>query len=194
MVKTVSKRLLPADAALAHPEPDSWKAHWIWCEQATEGKHDFIYFRKTFPLESNGKASYIYVTAEREYELWINGCFLGRGPVLSDPCFKRYDTYEVTSYLKEGDNCIAAIVYHDCTRFRMTSNAEAYGFFCQMNIDGKAVVATDETWLAKRSEAWRGELTYVDDIKWMEIYDSRYAPENEHTKCRKDAINSIKGL
>ena len=76
----------------------------------------------------------------------------------------------------------------------MTSNAEARGFLCQMDIDGKAVVVTDETWLAKRSEAWRGELTYVDDVKWMESYDSRYAPENENAPCRKDATNAIKGL
>ena len=194
MLQTTPKRLIPADAALTYPEPNSWEARWIWCEQPTEGKHDFVYFRKNFQLKSNSKPAYVYVTAEREYELWINGCFLGRGPVLSDPCFKRYDTYEVAKYLTEGTNCLSAIVYHDCTRFRMTSNAEARGFLCQMDIDGKAVVVTDETWLAKRSEAWRGELTYVDDVKWMESYDSRYAPENENAPCRKDATNAIKGL
>ena len=63
-----------------------------------------------------------------------------------------------------------------------------------MNISGKPVVVTDETWLAKRSEAWRGELNYVDDIKWMDNYDSRYTPENEHKECRKNASASIKGL
>lgn len=188
MMRSIHK----ADAAdLPFAEPD-WTAKWIWCKEQTEGRNDFVYFRKKFQFEVSLGDAYLYVTADKFYEIWINGIFIGRGPALSDPAFKRYDVYKVSDYLKTGQNCIAAMVYHDCSRFRMTSNAEAYGFLCQLNVKDKPVAATDETWKAVLSRAWRDDITYVDDITWMECYDSRFAPENE--KCRKNTVNTIFGL
>lgn len=79
-----------------------------------DGTHDYVCFRKMFRLDHMPETPVVHITAEQEYVLWINGAFAGRGPALSDPRFKRYDSFHVGNLLREGENVIAALVYHHC--------------------------------------------------------------------------------
>ena len=117
----------------------------------TEGKGDFVYFRREFELSSVPPAALLRSAADREYALWVNGCFVGRG-LISDPRFKRYDTRDVSSLLRRGQNCIAALVYHDISIHRWTVCPEAHGFLCQLEA-GEFTLVSNEDWAARRSEA-----------------------------------------
>ena len=55
-----------------------------------------VYFRKTFELPSQPRNAPAYVTADSRYRLYVNGKFVGRGPVRSYPRFQYYDVYDLS--------------------------------------------------------------------------------------------------
>ena len=119
----------PPDAPVATKPFTSWSGKWIWTADPTEGKGDFVYFRREFELSSVPPAAVLRSAADREYALWVNGCFVGRG-LISDPRFKRYDTRDVSALLRRGKNCIAALVYHDISIHRWTVCPRGARLFC----------------------------------------------------------------
>ena len=167
------ERLIPPDAPVATKPFTAWTGKWIWTADPTEGEGDFVYFRREFELSSVPPAAVLRSAADREYALWVNGCFVGRG-LISDPRFKRYDTRDVSALLRRGKNCIAALVYHDISIHRWTVCPEAHGFLCQLEA-GQFTLVSDEAWAARRSEAYLAGVRF-DDTTMAEIYDSRQAP------------------
>jgi hypothetical protein len=140
------------------PEPNSWQAKWIWLEDSGDGKNDYICFRKEFIIQSEIKEPVIHITAEREYELWLNGHFIGRGPALSDPRYKRYDIYRIKDIIKTGNNLISVLAYHHRESngaFRRTPYQEASGLLCQINDGADNLLSSDETWKSVRHASWK---------------------------------------
>ena len=114
-----------------------WEGKWIWISPEEKKVEEYIYFRKRFSVKKNVSEANLYITAERDYECWINGKFVGRGPVLSDPRFKRYDIIKIENYLEDGENLLSVIVYHDGANIeshKMTPYAEYSGLLCQIEI------------------------------------------------------------
>jgi|SRR6516225_4202538 len=102
-------------ARTAEPDVDpkpATNALWIWAPQeagvlvaAQLDQH--VYFRRSFVLQdANGNAT-IKISAERLYQLWVNGVFIGEGPALVHPKLKSYDEYPVRKHLKRGKNVVA---------------------------------------------------------------------------------------
>jgi len=96
-------------------------ASWIWSEEAThavasaEGSsashYQVRYFRRSFqtvdPLRSVLKLD---ISADSRYILYCNGKCVGRGPSKGDVNHHFYDSYELSSFLKAGENVVAVIV------------------------------------------------------------------------------------
>lgn len=170
MTKKISRLPFP-DAASVEAAPN-WRAAWIWSSEATVGTHDYVYFRRDFPLETLPCRVLLRIAAEREATLWINGVLIDHGPPISDPRFKRYQTYDITEYLTGGVNCVAIRVYHDQGRGGFTAHADARGLLCQIEADGEVLVATDETWNACLCQAYLKPMACMGDSMWPEIFDA----------------------
>lgn len=165
--------LIPPDAAESYP-PVDWRAAWIWTAAPTKGEHDFVYFRKTFRLESADGRFLLRLAAERDASLWVNGELIDHGPPISDPAFKRYQTYDLTGRLGSGANVIAVRVYHDCTLGSYTRHATARGLLCQLEIDGEAVLISGPDWKALHCSAWLPPAAVrMGDSMWPEFFDAR---------------------
>ena len=165
-----TRRIPLADAAETFPPPE-WEAAWIWSAEPTEGRHDYVYFRREFELDSAEGPILIRIAADREASLWINGALIGHGPPVSDPRYKRYETHDITSLAVKGVNCAAVRVYHD-TGCPFTDHAEARGLLCQIEVRGEVIEATDETWRAHVCRAYRKPGPHLGDSMWPEVFDA----------------------
>lgn len=130
----VSEWSQPASLSMGLLDRNDWKAKWIgehedlFPDSALTGSAP--YFRKVFNLENTVKSALIYVTGLGFYELYLNGQKVG-DQVLApaqtnydrrklnnliyyydDQSSQRvlYNTFDVTSLLKKGDNTVGLIL------------------------------------------------------------------------------------
>jgi len=139
------------------------------------------YLRKIFKIEEVKKNIRLYVSARGLYEAYINGVRVGNEvltPGSSNYNFEiKYQTYDVSKLLKEGENEIEIIAGDGW--YRSTSGVDGdrnlYGdtvsVIARLEIEGEAVVVTDDSWEACTS----GPLAQ-NDLQQGEVYNA----------CRED--------
>lgn len=140
-----------------------WKAQWI-----TDGNDKEFepapMLRKEFKLKSVPKDARMYVSAAGYYVVYVNGKRVGDSYM--DPGYTHYDkrnlyaTYNVTPYLKKGENTVCAILgngFYNCQskaswdyenarwRNRPSMIMEIRDMGSKGN-DGSLLVATDTSW------------------------------------------------
>lgn len=118
----------------------------IW-SKASEVNNDqaYVLFRKKFTLNRLGEMR-LRIFADSRYLLWINGCYVMRGPVRFNPKEPIYDELNVNEYLKEGDNCIVVLVhtYGDNTNGRIIKHEP--GLALDIKDSNAFILRTDTTW------------------------------------------------
>jgi alpha-L-rhamnosidase len=92
--------------------PGDWKAKWIGIDRDVQ--HPSPYLRREFAIKGAVRRATAYVTALGVYELHINGRRVG-GRILAPEWTSyhthvQYQAYDVTEFLKRGDNAIGAIL------------------------------------------------------------------------------------
>lgn len=93
-----------------------------------------------------------HVSADSRYVLWCNGRLVGRGPAKGDIHHHFYDTYDLASWLRPGENILAALVLdmsrvaHRPTALGAPGSVMTYagGFLVEADcVEGGASVALD---------------------------------------------------
>jgi len=174
----------PTTAASAAPHPHGssrvWQADWIWDRPPVPERNAYTYFRKEFTLSGPATGASASITADSRYQLFVNGRFIGRGPVRAEPRFQSYDTYDLVPFLQSGPNVVAAVVH-----FFGESNEQYLlgrgAFLFEAGITTAAAlpltVKSDSTWQALRSSAWNVSSTRENESNgFTEIYDARLEP------------------
>ena len=69
-----------------------------------------LHFKKTFSLTTVPAKFVIDVSADNRFILFVNGERIGDGPARGDLANWRYETFDIASHLKTGDNTISATV------------------------------------------------------------------------------------
>ena len=171
----------------------SWEAKWIDPELPHEEKtrQPASVLRKTFFTDTTENAR-LYITCHGMYKARING-----KPAHSfvyapgtDDYRKRlqYQVYDVTELLKSGENEIAVTLGDGW--YRGNNGVDGlYNYYgsdlallCQLEVSGKPVLMSDETWLASQSGPVR-----LNDMEKGETYDARMeAITNWHGVSVKD--------
>ncbi|ETN41465.1 uncharacterized protein HMPREF1541_03401 [Cyphellophora europaea CBS 101466] len=165
-------------------EPVDWKASFITPAErfGPEFPLQPVRFRREFELPGDSSASPVrlYVTALGVYEASING------QVVSDECMApgwtsyghrlNYSVLDVTKFVMPGKPNVLAIEvgegwyagklgFRGGTRFLY--GGKELAAFCQLQVDGKPVVVTDESWRCMPSAIVSSELYNG------EVYDMR---------------------
>jgi len=99
--------------------------------------------------------------------LFINGTVVGRGPIVTHPEYKQVDVYEVSRYLREGENVVAALVLqrHNKTSRLYPLDSEE---FC---------LGTDESWKARWAREYKPDTPYMThQYGQQEWVDGRQVP------------------
>ena len=176
--------------------PRRWNAHWIWGKGERAEKNVYYYFRKEIEVLDNTDGYRLFIAADTRYQLFINGEFVGRGAPIGTPNYQYYDEYNLSGYLRKGNNCIAVIVYH------LGTILHSRGGLLTELVDekGRTTAATDESWKVARARAWSSEGAFFHMNKvtpFQEFFDARKTPEG-WTKIGFDdsawsSANVIKG-
>lgn len=173
-----------------HTKRENWKANWIWSGGDSHPRNLYIYARKSFKLptgQTNGK---LRITADSRYKLFVNGVFVGRGPVRSDPHRQSYDMYDISPHLTKGNNLIAILVNH------IGQGTYSYipgrpAFICEAEITwdgGSEEIITDDTWKVLPAAAWvQSGVRMNRRLGFQEVYDANLEPEGWTQLKFKDA-------
>jgi len=154
-----------------------WQADWIWLGEIERPVNTHVCFRKTFTLgaEAVGKAR-LRISADSYYRVWINGKEAGEGPVRSTPRHWYYDDYDVSGYVRTGDNVIAVDVWHyGHSNYQYIENRAGLIARLDLGEDSQAgSLATDISWKAKRHDGFESETVKRNvNIGWLELFDAR---------------------
>lgn len=163
---------------------------WLW-----SGDREKNAFRRFIVPFTRGKQ--LNITCFGQYRLYINGSYIARGPALSHPKYKKYDSIDLTSTVKEGKNLLCVEVFHFSYR---TAHQEGSNAALYLDIQGGAMgtvytaenkcISADEVrrnflygpmeiYNANKDEAWLSEN--FDYIQWdktdiLNINDTELIP------------------
>jgi alpha-L-rhamnosidase len=175
----------------------NWKAKWITPDLVEDEKksNPAPLLRREFGVKKKVASAWLYVSAMGLYEMELNGKRVGDEyftPGWTAYDFRyQYQTYDVTAMVRDGANCLAAMLGDGWFRGRLAWNEKrnVYGtklaLLAQLGItytDGtKEIVGSDEKWRAStgavlESDIYNGE-TYdarLEKTGWSEAgYDDK---------------------
>ncbi len=164
-----------------------WRAKWIYHRDADPHEKAALMFRKRIHFDQPPETARISVSADSRYKLYVNGMYVGNGPLKGDRYRQYYETFDISRYLTSGENVLAAYVLRfppddrkavtfETGPVSLMSNSRG-GFFLQ----GESEVRfdTDESWKTSLDPAY----TFVHSIQ------SRYAGDMEEV----DGRNALSG-
>jgi alpha-L-rhamnosidase len=129
-----------------------------------------LHFRRLLPLERVPRSLPATVTADNRFVLYVNGIRAASGPSTATHASWRFSTLDLASYLKPGDNVIAAVVWNFGEAAPLAQMSVATGF----RMTG-AGVATGETGWRVAIDAGRTAVLGRRQIDWT--YYVASAPE-----------------
>lgn len=159
-----------------------WSAKWIRGDYSVSKKERYPvdYFKKEFDVKDI-KGAILYITCLGIYEAYINGHKVGNAlltPGSTDPRKRvQYDTYDVSSLLKEGRNELVILLSDGWYRGSIGAKGFTYVFgkytqvLAELELSDGSRVVTDESW------SWSndGPLMFAD-IKDGEVVDFNRLP------------------
>jgi len=142
----------------------------------------FTYFRKTINLREGAEKASVRITGDSRYQFFVNGQFVGRGPVRSSRILQYYDEYEVGTFLRAGRNAFAVLLhfYGENTGWYMLSRPGLLFHTQIMAGSGKIISMTsDSSWKFLRSEAYLQKAPRKNGaLGFVEICDARRVPSS----------------
>lgn len=155
--------------------PQLEQGKWIWVADPESPNNTFICARRLFELPSRPTTALLKVAAATAYKLFVNGRYVGKGPVPGGYGQSVYDTHDVTELLTKGRNVIALLVHH-AGESRREHRPTRPGLLCQAEIEvgeEKLVIATDETWKVRRASEWSAQGALIGEgLGFQELYDA----------------------
>src|SRR5436305_2239427 len=152
----------PAASKAINPDllTNKWKAKWIAAPEGSRREAGVFHFRKSFTLDAAPQQFIIHASGDQRYQLYINGQRVAEGPARGDLNHWRFDTVDIAPHLHTGRNLIAAVVWNFAALAPMAQMSNETAFIMQGNTAAEAMVNSDASWKAYRSNAV--ELSRVD--------------------------------
>ncbi|MDR2041957.1 MAG: beta galactosidase jelly roll domain-containing protein [Tannerella sp.] len=123
-----------------------WEARWITCPDESLYDYGVYHFRKAFTLEAVPASFILNISADNRYRLFVNGQPVCWGPARGDLAHWYYETVDVASLLKAGENVLAVVVWNFGEYTPGAQMTLMTGLIVQGNTEGEAVVNTDSSW------------------------------------------------
>ena len=98
-----------------------------------EHRDRHILFRRRFTLERAPEKALLFITADDYYKVYINGLFVGQGPAPAYHFQYGYNTFDVSSFLRAGENVIAVhTLYQGLINRVWVSGDQRHGLICDL--------------------------------------------------------------
>ena len=154
-----------------------WHAQWI--RRATNDTveyNQYTYARKEFTLRASPIVrARVYVSADQQYELSVNGVRAGKGQAYSYPDSQYYETLDVTRRLRVGAPNAIGILYNwdGATKGHPAGTPGVIAQLSVLHRDGTSeLITTDGTWrvlkgnwgLGKQRDEEGDQVDYTENI------------------------------
>lgn len=139
----------------------NWQAHWIWLDEAKN--KDVLLARKVFDLSQTPDLAALKITASSQYQLYINGQYIRRGPARSAPHHQSFDILRIQEVLQKGKNVIAVRVHHQQNKFSHHYKGRA-GLLVQLDLEMEGQterIISDKTWKISPDLAWDSQAPII---------------------------------
>jgi len=123
-----------------------WKASWITSPDAPHRDESVLHFRKELDLAAQPARFVVYVSADNQYLLKVNGKYVGTGPSHGDIQHWKYTTYDIAPVLHPGTNLIAATVWNFGENAQVRQITDRVGFLIDGDPGNPAEIHSDQTW------------------------------------------------
>jgi len=129
------------------------QAKWIWPEGYMYLYNHFAQFRYDFDLKKVPAAAPLFITADKNYRLYINGQYVCRGPARGYQTSWPFDEVDVCSYLRKGHNWFAVEGYTTgISTFQYLHQTKA-GLLCAAEWGDVKIYSNDKEWIMRRAPA-----------------------------------------
>ena len=140
----------------------------------SEGKFQnrHILFRRRFSLGKFSTAV-VRVTADDYFKLYLNGKFVTQGPPPGYPQNYYYMELDVSAFLHEGENVLAAHCFYQGLVNHVWISADMrQSFFFELVLDGKEVLCSDESFKCAAHTGYTATGIFGYDTAFGERYNS----------------------
>ncbi|MBQ8392898.1 MAG: hypothetical protein IJX51_03910 [Clostridia bacterium] len=129
-------------------------------------------------LKGVAEKAVINLSCDTDYTLYINEEYVASGQYGDFTHYKIYDSIDITSFLRKGNNIIKLLVYYCGVDTQRYKKADA-GLIYEVIADGKTVCTSDENTLSRLSPTYiNGNMRYVSrQLGFTFSYDA--TKENE---------------
>ena len=131
-----------------------WDAQWIGHPSASLVDYGIFHFRKTFELKGKPAEFIINVSADNRYRLFVNGQAVCFGPERADLEHWHFETIDIASYLKPGQNVLAAVVWNFGELKPWAQFSIKTAFIVQGNSPKEEIVNTNTSWKVIKDKAY----------------------------------------
>lgn len=146
---------------------------WIWAADAKNTENERVCFVDSFFAPAEVESCEIRITAVTKYTLYLNGTYIGGGPVRSEKVKCYYDTYDLLPLMRSGKNYLAVQVWnYGWSTYQ--SLADNGGLYYEVIADEKELTASDLHVAARRDS---GHITYAPkrnvNLGFTDYFDGR---------------------
>lgn len=126
-------------------------AKWIW-----NGRTDTVDQHMEFvdSFKWNGGDVSVSLSVDGDYTLWVNGVYAASNQYGDMEHYKIYDTIDVTSLLREGENRLAILVWHPGGEGFMRYQNFPAGLIYEVHGESGVLAASSENTLSRQSKAY----------------------------------------
>lgn len=148
-------------------------ARWVWAK-TTNRPNQFAVFAHTLP--ATNAPIRVRIGTSQAYELYLDGQFIGRGPVTASDNWRLFDQYHWTPETSERNVEVTIVALHETPPPAATWLVEA-GVIASFQCEDWEI-GTDENWRCLPLENWRASATKRNGaLGFCEDYDARLAPD-----------------
>ncbi|MBP3919147.1 MAG: hypothetical protein J6I50_08255 [Clostridia bacterium] len=123
-------------------------ARWLWDPAYSKAENVYMDFDEHFTVKSKAKAYTMYISADANYAVYVNGNLISFGQYADYETYKVYDTLNLTDAIKEGENDIRVTVHgrgHNFSTYRIGQPGVIYELYADDNL---FVLSSTETKMA----------------------------------------------
>lgn len=95
--------------SLSMPEGGSW----IFPALPADAVNQYVDFRHVFSAPDGCRQATLKISADTDFEVWLNGQWIGRGQYSNYPDRKTYECFELGGAIESGKNMLALTVYYN---------------------------------------------------------------------------------
>lgn len=170
--KEVFKNLKPSSSLLR----ERWHANWISCPDVSLTDYGVYLFRKKIKINEIPDSFIINISADNRYRLFVNEIPVCWGPARGDNAHWYFETINIASLLKQGQNQIAVEVWNFGPFKPGAQTSIKTGLIIQGNTEKEEEINTNSSWKVIKNNAYRPSTEFMKDVGCGDIVNAKLYP------------------